>query len=256
MRAPTLTPHVLPTQSMIGIVGGAGPYAAAYMHQQVIAAMQRRGAAEDHQFPGVIVCNVASRSTTVHGFAAENELEACEHVTRVARSLDDAGAVVLLPACNTFDAFRSKVQAGLNATVLSLPGLAAARAAGKGYRHIAVLCSDRARVLGLHRAALAGQGVGTIDATDATQREINHLIADVMDRGATREGRSTLEELCRRCRQDADAVLIGCTELSVFGLADENLIDSAQEGVSAAVDYAFQPRERIRDAGVQRPDRH
>jgi aspartate racemase len=231
----------------IGVLGGTGPAATAYLHTLLVRTAQRdHGAIVDTDFPAMIVFNTPLPATAACGWEADDSDCVREAVIEAACALATAGADIIVPACNTIDAFGPVIAANLSIPMLSLPALAATEARRRRLPCVGVLSSRRARELGLHTQALAAFGVRAVNTTPSEQETVDTLIGRLMGAPATARDRIELASLGAAMRgRGAKAVIIGCTELSLsgFGFEDTAWIDATSLAASSALRFAYQDLE-------------
>lgn len=216
------------------MIAGAGPTAGAFVHHLLVQACQQLGARDDSDFPELIVLS-APLELTATGFADDRAGAVAQAVNRSAQRLQDAGATVLLPACNTISLQHDRVSLRRGARLVNLPELAAAAAGGRRLRRVAVLASATSRRLGLFDSHLAMVGCGAVHTSQAEQAVVDDLIAAVMAGHHTDEHRARMADLADAvARRAAQAVIVGCTELSVLAPAGPSLIDTAHLGAAHA----------------------
>jgi aspartate racemase len=236
----------------IGVLGGAGPLATAHLHLRLIEALQDRyRLADDQDFPSLIVDSQVAPGMTVHGFAESNRSAVFSSLALRIGDLENAGARIILPACNTFAALRAdlirdgKRRQALRArdplpdrpaTLLDLPELALRRAEAQGFTRIAVFCSDTSRCLGVFDERADVSGVEIVPLDDDEQRQVTAAIGSAMSGMLTSDHRLH-EVVAAVAERGAEAIVLGCTELSLLPLHDAALplIDSMSCGIDEAI---------------------
>jgi aspartate racemase len=156
-----------------------------------------------------------------------------------ARAVEAAGADVFLLACNSLHNAWELVVDGL--TIPSIHIGDATADALDGHARVALLGTPWTMELPFLRERLAARGYDVIVPGADDRTEIGRTIFDELSRGAVRdETRAWYIDLIGRL--DADAVVLGCTELGLLLKQDDvdvPLVDTAQAHARAAIDYAL-----------------
>jgi len=253
---PTRTSNPL-SGKRIGILGGTGPAAAAHVHALVVRAAQELfGAAEDQDFPEIVVLSSPLPGTDASGWPPEREQEVADALASQLRRLGDLGCQVILPACNSIGQLAAAPAGSL---LISLPESGLREAArlgfGKlGFGKLGLLASEaslRRKIFSVGEHPLE-----LILPRASEQAQLTQLIGEVMSglpRGErpmwpraprlTPRGPGRLADLAMSLgARGAGAVMIGCTEISAINpgtvLAAPGgpvWIDSARLGAEEAV---------------------
>jgi aspartate racemase len=186
----------------IGIVGGAGPLAGAYLLEKIVLrAGEAYGCYKDADFPLLFLISFPFSdmlSPEVEPQKLRQELKRClKHLRR-------SGAAVLGIACNTLHAFLDEDEAD---DLVQLPRLLAAPRFQSGPP--LALCTSTAIRFEVHRRCFP-----CVYPDPITQRQVDEIIDQVL-RGGERS--AILRSLTRLIEaHPARAVILGCTELSLF----------------------------------------
>ncbi len=195
----------------IGIIGGMGPLATADLYQKLI---RFTGAQCDQAHPHVIIDSntaIPDRSAAIlrHGEDPAPEM------IRSARRLQDAGAEVLLIACNTAHYWFDEIQSSVEIPILHMPRLTAAAVRRRGVRTAALLCTDGTRASGVYDAAFGTETTLLMpDAEGAAA--VMSMIYDGVKAGRTEFDTEAVRRALRGLTQrGAEAFILACTELPV-----------------------------------------
>lgn len=199
---------------VIGILGGMGPEATVELMRRVLDATP---ANDDRDHVHLLVDSnpdVPSRiAALIEGTGKSPEPELVDMAMR----LHGAGARALAIACNTAHAYAPAISRAVPLPLLDMIKLTASRIATMPLRHrrVGMLASTAVVNLGLYRKALDGHGIAVV--APQGQAELMDVIKAVK-RGDT--GEATRNSFARIADDlsghDVDALLIGCTELSVI----------------------------------------
>lgn len=213
----------------VGILGGVGPMATVHFMQRILALTD---ASRDQDHVDMLVWNHASIPDRTAYLVGESDDNPGPVMAADARELERAGAKFIAIPCNTAQAFHDEVQDAVTIPVIDIveATLSAARAAVPGLRTIGILATDgtlRARTY--HRAA-ADAGLDPIAPDDDVQKDVMSMIYDGVKAGMPVE-RERFEAAVAHLRaRGADAIVLGCTELSILRtdlrVDDPDVIDS------------------------------
>ncbi len=187
----------------IGIIGGAGPLAGAFLLERVLSLSGTiYGCYRDADFPKVFLISFPFSEMLcpdVDAAKVRNELSGCLNQLR------KNGASVLAIACNTLHAFLDEKDE--LSDLVHLPRTLAEEVLL--FDEPLVFCTSTSAKLGLHK-----QFLPCSYPDSQTQQEIDRIIDQILkgiDRSVILE---KLENLLQK--QVANTVILGCTELSLF----------------------------------------
>lgn len=184
----------------IGLVGGAGPLAGAFLFKRILELAGREyGCCRDADFPEILLISfpfAEMLSGEVDARKVRDQLRSC--LSRLRKN----GAAVLAIACNTLHLFldETEIQSG---DLISLPQVVADEA--RFDEEPLVFCTATSAQFGLHRRFFS-----CVYPDQQTQREVDCLIDQIL-RGM--KPTQKLEALLQK--QSAGVVLLGCTEFSL-----------------------------------------
>lgn len=207
-------------RAMIGILGGMGPQAGVLLAERLIALNPAARRDQDH--PRVLLYSnsqVPDRSEAILRAGPSPVPE----ITASLRLLARAGADFAAIACNTAHVFLDDIRARAPLPVLDMIASVAARLACGNLRRVALLSTEGTAASGIYQRRLAAAGIEVSAPDPATQTVLSAAIYDPR-RGikarASPPDPQTLAQLWAvserlLTRHRAEALLIGCTELSV-----------------------------------------
>ena len=212
----------------VGVLGGLGPAATVHFMQRVV---ELTDAHRDQDHVDLLVWqhgSIPDRSAFLlgHGESPEPVLVAD------AVALERAGARFIAIPCNTAVVWVEQMRAAVSIEVLDTVAetVDAARRGVRGLQRRGVLASDGTLLGGTYAAAGAAAGIDLITPAPEVQREVMSIIYDGVKAGepVPRERFDAVVDHLRD--QGAEAVALGCTELSVLhedlGVDDPTVIDS------------------------------
>lgn len=191
----------------IGVIGGAGPAAAARLVARVVEAAQDAGCVDDHDFPPMLLWNVGASGLDAHGVT--DPLAVTAHLDRGAAALAAAGCGSVMVACNAAHAhLRSRHHLdGLALIDMVDVTAAAVRTTHPDVRTVGLVAAASTLDAGLHRNAFGP----SIEILHAPRDAVAATIAGAM---AGRPCPGRLESMVRALfDRGAEVVVFGCTEL-------------------------------------------
>jgi aspartate racemase len=222
----------------IGILGGMGPAATADLFAKLIAASDAK---RDQDHLRILIDNnprIPNRNDAIAGRGPSPGPQ----LAAGARGLEQAGADVLIIACNTAHAFQSEIEAAVSIPLLSMIHATIDAAMDRGGERFGVLAADGCRRARLYDRAFEARGGKALLLDDAAQAEFMDLIFRVKagDTGADVRRRMAALALSLNAR-GAQAIVAACTEVPLV-LSPDTLaipvINSTDALVSRAIAFA------------------
>ena len=214
----------------VGVLGGLGPAATVLFMRRLV---ELTDAPRDQDHVDLLVWqhgSIPDRSAFLlgHGESPEPQLVAD------AVALERAGARFIAIPCNTAVVWVEQMRAAVSIEVLDTVAetVDAARRAVPGLQRLGVLATDGTLLAGTYAAAAAAAGIDLITPAPEVQREVMSIVYDGVKAGepVPRERFDAVVDHLRE--QGAEAVALGCTELSVLhgelGVDDVTIVDSIE----------------------------
>ncbi|MGW4893076.1 aspartate/glutamate racemase family protein [Kitasatospora sp. NPDC004240] len=182
---------------------------------------------------------------TVERLQAEGRwAEAGELLADAARSLEAAGAELLLICTNTMHKVAGQVEAAVSVPLLHLADATAAAVRATGLRTVGLLGTAFTMEQDFYRGRLEAHGL-TVLVPDADGRALVHrVIYDELCQGVVREeSRTAYRRVIERLvAAGAEGVILGCTEIELLAGAEDSpvpLFPTARLHAEAAVGAAL-----------------
>jgi aspartate racemase len=220
---------------VLGVLGGMGPAATVSFLDALVRATP---AAVDQEHIDTVVLSHAGVPDRTARLVDPTRPDPTPYLMGDLELLARLGASCAVIACNTSHAFLpeelplpllSLVRVGAEAAV------ARAREAGSSTPRVMLLATDGTRRSGVYQDALGDLGAQPLLPDEAGQREVMSVIYDRVKAGVEVSTPDFLD-LLERLRGDADAVMLGCTELSVLAeQAGDRLPEYAVDAQAALV---------------------
>ncbi|MCJ8339184.1 MAG: amino acid racemase [Pseudomonadales bacterium] len=228
------------TPRKVGILGGMGPEATVLLMQKIIQATPVKN--DNDHIPMIVDNNpqVPSRiDALIHGKGESPG----PVLAKMARSLEDAGAEVLIMPCNTAHHYADFINSSTSVPFLDMIFLTSKEIAAllpTGSK-IGILASSAVRLTALFENALAKVGLQAIYATDDSilLATIQMIKADGPSQDALNVLNNVVEDLENA---GAAGILIACTEFSLLSksvLATVPILDSLEVIAQKTVDFSL-----------------
>lgn len=201
----------------LGVLGGLGPAATARLLARVVHYTQ---ADCDQQHLNAVVFNqpsIPDRTAYLLGHLGAQSF--VEPMRDLACRLESLGCTVLATPCNTAHARLNDIAAGLtSAHFVHMPHEAAKFAHALGCMRVGILATDGSLEVGIHQQALAEQGIEAVTPEFEAQKMIMSVIYDEIKAGKPVSIEGVMQVLASLQNAGCDAVILGCTELSLLDL--------------------------------------
>ncbi|MGW6916868.1 aspartate/glutamate racemase family protein [Kitasatospora sp. NPDC054939] len=164
-----------------------------------------------------------------------------------ARSLEAAGAELLLICTNTMHKVADQVEAAVSVPLLHLADTTAEAVRAAGLRRVGLLGTAFTMEQDFYRGRLAAGGVDVLVPDAAGRALVHRVIYEELCQGVVREEsraayRTVIEELAAA---GAEGIVLGCTEIELLVGTEDSpvpLFPTARLHAEAAVSAALAPR--------------
>lgn len=221
-------PHSEARDEPVGVLGGLGPAATVHFMQRLV---DHTDAHRDQDHVDLLVWqhgSIPDRTAFLLGRGESPE----PALVADAVALERAGARFIAIPCNTAVVWVEQMRAAVSIEVLDTVAetVAAAARAVPGLERLGVLATDGTLLAGTYAVAAADAGVDLLTPSPEVQREVMSIIYDGVKAGMP-VSRKRFDAVVDHLReQGAQAVALGCTELSVLhedlGIDDPTVVDS------------------------------
>ena len=200
------------TRPLLGVIGGLGPMATAVFLERIVRFTDAR-TDQEHIDIAIRHCpSIPDRTEYILGRSDENPLP---QILREAQILRDQGAGCIAIPCITAHSFHDQIEQACALPVIDTVSLTAKVLLDSGVSKAAVWATEGTMHVGLFQAALSRCGIGPVVPDPAVQQ----IVTDCIYRDI-KSGREPDRNELRRAEeamwaQGADAIILGCTELSV-----------------------------------------
>ena len=182
----------------IGIIGGAGPMASAYLYQIIINICQKNYSSVDYsEFPQIILIS--------YPFIRGNPEKTREDLTSCLTKLKNANASVIGLACNSLHAYLPDLS---GVEFIHLVNQSVQTIHDQGISKVLVLSAQKTIDSKLYEQ----EGLSCIYPIETNQMEINRIIREVASGIVCNEQTNTLNRIISNA-EPIEGIILACTEL-------------------------------------------
>lgn len=197
----------------LGVIGGLGPMATAYFLELVI---RMTDAKRDQDHPEIIVMDIPTipdRTAYILGRSGEDPVAP---MIQLGKQLKELGATVVATPCVTAHYFHDALQEGIGLPVLHVIERTAQLLREAGIHRVGLMATDGTVESGIFQKKLEEAGLEMVSPSENAQKGVMALIYDQIKAGipADMELFFSIRDELRRA--GAEAVVLGCTELSLL----------------------------------------
>lgn len=226
----------------IGIIGGMGPLATYDLAEKILD--NTVADCDQDNIPVLIDCNtrIADRTAAILHGGADPRPE----MKKSAKRLEEAGADVLIMACNTAHYFYNDICECINIPVLHMPRETAQLLLDMGVKTAGVLATDGTCQSGVYGNALKEAGIKPVYPSEEKQKIIMSLIYDHVKAGIMDFSDLDIDSVISEMQEKgAEVLILGCTELpmafDIIGQTVLPAVDPTEVLARAAVRFSGAP---------------
>ncbi len=199
--------------SVLGVIGGNGPLATAYF-QELIIKMTDAGSDQEHL--NMIIFNITSIPDRTQYILDHSRQNPTGILTEIAKKLEQLKVNSLVMPCITGHYFYDAIVKEIN-----IPFIHAIKETRKlltlqGIRKVGLMATEGTVRSGLFQKELNEAGICVKVPPENMQRYISELIYKNVKAGISADTSKYGYVMRNLLKQDADIILLGCTELSVI----------------------------------------
>jgi aspartate racemase len=200
----------------IGILGGMGPLASANMYKLIVELAQKEFDAEqDSDFPPIIIYSLPLDGFDETGIVDEKLV--LKQLIAGAQKLNEAKCNFFVIACNTVHYYQDELRKKIDIPLLSIVDETINEIQKQSIKKIGLLTSDSTASLKIYIEKLQKLDIEPVCVKPSQQKELNHLILEVMGGHINNENKEKLLALSNSLvDRGAEAIIIGCTELPLI----------------------------------------
>ena len=219
------------SEKVLGIIGGVGPMSTIYF-EEMITRLTKAKKDQDHL--DMIVFNRASipdRTDFITGKSKDNPLPV---MLEDAKKLQSLGVCCITIPCNTAHYFYDAIQAQIKVPIINIitQTVRYIKTQLKQVEKVGILATYGTIAAGSYQLELKKNNLLPVLPDAKTQQQIMRIIYDQVKAGKRVDISSFQEILARMKTAGCDALILGCTELSVirrdFHLQAPEIVDSLE----------------------------
>jgi aspartate racemase len=224
----------------IGILGGMSPESTVAYYEYITRTYTERFG--DYGYPEILIYSV-SFQTYVDWPRQDRWDLVAEGLREAARTLEVAGADLILIATNTMHIVFDEVEASVNVPMLSLLDAVGEAIRRRNIDVVGLLGTAFTMEKPFYNQGLAAKGIGVLVPDPADRKLVNDVIYDELVAGQIRDAsRDTFMRIINDLMErGAEGVILGCTEIPLLVReADVGvpLFDTTEIHAEAALRYA------------------
>ena len=212
----------------LGIIGGLGPMATAYFLELIV---ESTDASVDQEHLNSIIYNypcIPDRTDYILGKSTDSPKP---YLIDIAQKLQNSGVVCIAVPCITAHYFHEDLKSAVNIPVINGIHETCKVLNDKNIKIVTVLGTEGTIKSKIFENELNKFGISTITPNEYCQKTVNKLIYDNIKAGTKPSADDFYNVKNEALKQGAEAVILGCTELSClrkyFDLGD-NVIDTLE----------------------------
>lgn len=212
----------------LGVIGGMGPEATSFFYARVIA---RTKALCDQEHIDMVILSHATIPDRTRAILSGEKEEFLKKITEDTLILEKLGVSNIAIPCNTSHYFLDEIQASTKVPVINMieESVKAVLAEYPQTKKIGIMGTDGTIQSGIYDRVCRKYGVVSVILPKMMQKEVMSLIYDDIKQGKTGDPKKFDKAYNSLMKQECDAIILACTELSVFkeyNRVPDNCIDA------------------------------
>ena len=199
----------------LGVIGGMGPEATSFFYARVIA---RTKAACDQDHINMVILSHATMPDRTKAILTGHKQEFLHAITQDAKNLEKLGVSNIAIPCNTSHYFLDEIQAATKVPIINMieESVKTVIEEHPYVKKIGIMGTDGTIQSGIYHRACEKFKIAASSPDKDAQEDVMSLIYDDIKSGKTGD-RSKFDRAYQNLMdKDCDAVILACTELSVF----------------------------------------
>lgn len=199
----------------LGVIGGMGPEATSFFYARIIA---RTKAASDQEHIDMVILSHATMPDRTQAILTGEKAAFLKAVTKDAKDLEKLGVSNIAIPCNTSHYFLKEIQAATKVPIINMveESVRYVIEAHPDVKKIGIMGTDGTIQAGTYHHACERRGIAAAVPHEEVQQDVMSLIYDDIKGGKTGDRAKFDRAYEDLMRQGCDAVILACTEISVF----------------------------------------
>ena len=199
-------------KKILGVIGGMGPIATSFFMELVIK-MTRAETDQDHL--DMIIYNIPSIPDRTSYILDHTKDSPLPMIIEIAHKLEAQGAEFLAMPCCTAHYFQEELEQSIHKPFVNIIRATVQYLKDRGIRRVGVMATDGTIRSGLFRQALEEQGMEFLCPSPEKQADVMHIIYQNVKANEPVELDRFRAVGTQLKEQGAEAIILGCTELSL-----------------------------------------
>lgn len=197
----------------LGVIGGLGPLATAYFLELLI---EMTDAKIDQEHLDAIIYNTPTTPDRTAHILDASAPDPLPKMLAVGQTLAQQGVSSIAIPCMTAHYFFSQLEAGISAPLINTLEETVMHLKENGIKKVGIMATDGSIRTGLFQQELARQGLEAVIPEKDAQKNVMHLIYQNVKAGKPAEMDKFFSAAENLRAQGAEAIILGCTELSLL----------------------------------------
>lgn len=231
-------------KNAVGVLGGVGPMATVYFMDLII---EMTDASKDQDHINMLVSNHATIPDRTEYIMRRSDESPLDVMVEDARMLERSGCEFLVIPCNTAHYFLEEIKSSVVVPVLNIIeetikfSQERVGTTATPIKTLGIMATEGTITSGTFSHYGAPYGVKMVAPDTAYQKKVNHIIYDCVKAGKPVTEEQMMEVINHLREKGCDAVVMGCTELSIaykdleIGKKNSDVVDTLEVLARATV---------------------
>ena len=199
----------------LGVIGGMVPEASCYYYENVIA---HTDASKDQEHIDMVILSHATMPDRTEAIMSGDDKYLIHLLQEDARTLESLGVSNIAITCNTSHYFYNQIQKAVQIPVINMIHESVAFAVKEydNVKKIGIMATDGTINSRIYHKECRKMGVTPVKPSEERQKDVMSLIYDDIKSGRPGDRNKFDRVMNEFVRKGCDAVILACTELSVF----------------------------------------
>lgn len=224
-------------KKMLGILGGMGPEATEVFYKKIIDKTQVNN---DRDHLNIMIFSHATIPDRTECLLCGKEEELWDIIQADVAMLKSVGCEYLAIPCNTCHYFADRLQKEMNGHFINMIEETAKYAKERHLKKVGILATDGTVQNNMYKKAMQKYEIETVYPSEKYQKDVMSLIYDQIKRGEKGDKHQFIGIVKELREKGCEAVILACTELSVFninyGLNGDYYIDALDVATKACIE--------------------
>ena len=205
-------------KKIIGVIGGMGPIATSHYMELII---RMTDAETDQEHLDMIIYNIPSIPDRTEYILDNSKPDPLPSIIQIGKKLEKAGADYLCMPCITAHSFAEQMTEAFAKPFINIVDETAAYLHEAGIKKAGIMATDGTMKEGLFQKAFLRYGIEPVTLSEERQKDVMHIIYQNVkaNRKIEMDRFQNIKEELRQ--KGAEAIVLGCTELSLVKRDEE-----------------------------------